>query len=56
MLSSSAVPAAKFTEVYRELLQVDPAKRKRNLDVAFDVRLILIRILLPTTTYSYYQL
>ena len=37
MLSSSAVPAAEFSEIYTELLQVSPGKRKRNLDVAFEV-------------------
>ena len=37
MLSSSAVPAAEFSEIYTELLQFNPGKRKRTLDVAFEV-------------------
>ena len=37
MLSTSAVPAETFSEVYAELLQVNPGKRKRNLDAAFEV-------------------
>ena len=37
MLSSSATSAAKFPELYRELLHVDPAKRKRNIEATFDV-------------------
>ena len=41
MLSSSAVPAAKFSEVYAELLQVNPGKRKRNLDAAFEVGMLI---------------
>ena len=44
MLSSSAVPAAKFSDVYAELLQVNPGKRKRNLDASFEVGTLLFRI------------
>lgn len=37
LLTSSAIPAAEFTQVYRELLQVDPVKRKRNIQSTYDV-------------------
>ena len=37
MLSSSAVSTAKFAETYQDLFEVDPIKRKRKIEVAFDV-------------------
>ena len=40
VLSSAAVPAENFSEVYAELLKVHPRKRKRNLDAAFEVGIL----------------
>ena len=40
MLPSSAIPAAKFSDIYADLLQVSPGKRKRNLDAAFQVHIL----------------
>ena len=49
LLSSAAVPAENFSEVYAELLQVNPRKRKRNLDAAFEVGILFY--LLFTLTF-----
>lgn len=37
MLTSSATPAVQFPGVYNDLLQVDPDKRKRNIQRTYDV-------------------
>lgn len=39
MLSSSAMPAAKFPEAYTKLLQMDPKKKKRKLSLDFEVNM-----------------
>ena len=41
LLTTSAVPASQFSEIYKELLQVDHAKKKRNLDSAFEVSVFM---------------
>ena len=38
MLSSSAISAPAFSDMYQELLQINPVKRRRNIEIKFDVR------------------